>query len=224
MLNVVNVKDLQDQGYLVKLTYKDLSLVSHEELPTNKSRSEFDIEKFEEKVVGRYTYISNFITDLPHHRKLVFCSSIEMANDLQGRIPGSQVVTSETTKKNRENIIADFRAGKFEILLGVNIFAIGFNVPEIDCIVLLRPTRSLRLHSQVLGRGTRVAPGKETCRVYDLVGNIRSLGTLESMEIKKIEEKWNVVTSSKPDGFHMVPLFEFRLPPKTTVEEPGPSL
>lgn len=215
IIEVVNIKDLQDQGFLVPMTYHDVSIVEHEELPTNKSKSEFDLEKFELAVCNRYTDIANFIKELPHKKKLVFCSSVSQAETVSRLITGSRVVTAETPSKERHKAIEDYRSGVYETLVGVNIFSIGFDVPSIDCIVSLRPTRSLVLWSQVLGRGSRLSPGKTTCHIYDLVGNIRSLGKFESMEIKKVDEKWNVVTDTRPNGWHDETLFEYRLkPPK----------
>lgn len=148
---------------------------------------------------------------MKHKKVLIFASSIKQAETLQSMLPTSVVVSATTPKKVRENAIHDFREGTKNILLGVNIFTVGFDVPDIDCIVVIRPTKSLRLWTQVLGRGTRLAEGKTSCTVYDLVGNIKALGTLESMEIKKVNDKWDVVTDAKPYGFHGVPLFEYKL-------------
>lgn len=64
MLEVVNVRDLQEQGYLTKLTYKDISLVNHEDIPINKSKSEFDLEMFEDKVCNAYADVAKFIQGL----------------------------------------------------------------------------------------------------------------------------------------------------------------
>lgn len=210
MLEVVNVRDLQTQGYLTKLTYEPRLLISHDEIPVNKSQSEFDLEKFE-KVFNDYTSVSSFIKNLNHKKVLAFCSSVRQAETLQSMLPHSVVVSATTPKKVRENAIQGFRKGIYKTLLGVNIFTVGFDVPDIDSIVILRPTKSLRLWTQVLGRGTRLAKGKTTCYIYDLVGNVEALGTLESMEIKKIDDKWNVVTDAKPDGFHNKTLFEYKL-------------
>ncbi len=148
---------------------------------------------------------------MKHKKCLVFCSSVRQAETLSVLIPGSIVVSATTPKKQRENAIQGFRDGIHNILLGVNIFTVGFDVPDIDCIVVLRPTKSLRLWTQVLGRGTRLSPGKTTCTVYDFVGNVKALGTLESMEICKVDNKWNVRTSAYPGGMHGVNLFEYKL-------------
>jgi len=211
IIYVVNVNELVEQKYLVPLTYKDVSVVKHQDLKTNKTKSEFDLEDFENRICKNYTSFRDLIVRVPHKKKLIFCSSVNQAEVLSKMTNKSEVVTSKTTKKKREEIISNFRSGKCNILYGVNIFSIGFDVPDIDCIVSLRPTRSLRLWSQVLGRGTRLSKNKKTCFVYDLVDNIKSLGTLESMEIVKLENKWNVTTDSRPKGFHLAKLFEYQL-------------
>lgn len=219
VLDVVNVKDLQDAGFLGKLDYKEMSLVKHDEIPTNKTQSEFDLGAFEEMVCNDYTSIGNFISELEkkHKKILVFCSSVEQANALSGHVFLSRVITAETTKKARERGIEDFRHGSCQTLFGVGIFTVGFNVPEIDAIVVLRPTKSLRLWTQVIGRGTRLSEGKTHCTVYDLVDNTRNLGRLETMEIKRVDNKWNVVSETKPLGWHGVALYTHNGRPKKTI-------
>lgn len=206
-LAVVNPHELQAKGYLSKLTYHDMSIVKHEDLETNKSKSDFDVEKFDHVFSSNYERVARFVESLNHQRKLVFCSSIAQANSLQTLISGSMVVTSETPTKQRKEAIKLFRSGEIKVLLGVMIFVVGFDVPELDCIVSLRPTKSLRLWSQLLGRGARKAEGKETCHVYDYVSNIKNLGTLESIKVTKIGGLWNVVSDAYPQGLHGVGLY-----------------
>ena len=93
------------------------------------------------------------------------------------------VVTSKTPRKERAILVKELRKGKVKILLNVGIYTVGFDYPELDCIVLLRPTRSLRLHSQILGRVGRIAEGK---RVH---AGIRALVVPGSVEVKALAEK-----------------------------------
>lgn len=211
ILHVINVNELTNKGYLTPLLYHDVSLIKHNEIPTNKSKSEFDLIKFETIIDKRYPSIANYIKKLPYNKKLIFCSSVTQSEQLQTLLNDSIVVTALTDKKTREDAISLFRKASNSTLIGVGIFTAGFDVPDINCIISLRPTRSLRLWSQVIGRGTRLSEGKETCHIYDFVGNIRSLGTLESMEIKKLDNKWNVVTDTKPEGWHGEELYKFKL-------------
>ncbi len=210
MLYVKNVKDLVDDGYLLPLTYYNVSLYEHEHIPLNKTRTDFAIDAFHKMLLDKYEPISEVINELPHKKKLIFCASVEQAETLGRWLPNSVVVTAKTDKKTRQYAVEGFKDGRYSTLLGVGIFTAGFDVPDLDCIVMLRPTRSLRLYSQVIGRGTRKAEGKTTCSVYDFVGNIKAMGRLETMEIKKCEGKWNVVTETKPDGWHNEELYSWR--------------
>jgi len=211
MLCVINTQELLDLGYLSPIEYHDVKLVEHEELKTNKSQSDFDLEDFEEKIREKYQGIANYIVKLPHKAKLVFCATIQQAKDLQSLIEGSVVVTSETTKKARAKAVEDLKAGRISVVFNVGIFTVGFDYPELDAIAILRPCRSARLHLQILGRVARIAPGKKSGHVYDFVSNVKNMGTLESAKIEKIDGKWNLTTSAYPQGMHMVPLYQWRL-------------
>lgn len=212
MLCVINTQELLDMGYLSPIEYHDVRLIDHEEIKTNKSKSDFDMEDFENKIHSKYQGIADYIKKLPHKGKLVFASSIEQAKALQSLVEGSVVVTSETSRKERERAVEDLKAGRISVVFNVGIFTVGFDYPELDCLVLLRPTRSLRLHCQILGRVSRIAPGKECGHVYDLVSNVRNLGKLNEIQIKKdAEGKWNVMGGKFPDGYHNAPLYSYQL-------------
>lgn len=58
----------------------------------------------------------------------------------------------------------------------------GFDFPELDCLILARPTMSLSLYYQMLGRGVRTHKGKECCDIYDLCGNVESFGRIETLQ------------------------------------------
>lgn len=211
MLYVVNTDVLMFGGYLTPLEYIDVSLYDHDDLPTNKSMTDFDLEKVDDMIVDKYGDIADYISVLPHQSKLVFCASVKQAEALQQLIKGSMVVTSNTTRKEREKAVSDLHSGRLRVLLNVGIYTVGFDYPELDCLIILRPTQSLRLHSQILGRASRIYPGKEKAYVYDLAGNIKKLGTLESIRVTKVEGKWDVVSDTKPMGWHYVPLYRHRL-------------
>lgn len=149
---------------------------------------------------------------MPKHKScLVFCSSITQANQLQKLIPDSVVVTSDTKKKNREKAVEGFKNGTIPVILNVGIYTVGFDYPALDCIVLLRPTRSLRLHCQILGRVSRIAPNKPCGHVYDLVNNVKQLGELANIVVQKVDGKWNVTGGKYPDGYHYAPLYSYKL-------------
>ncbi|KAK6507433.1 hypothetical protein TWF481_005866 [Arthrobotrys musiformis] len=107
---------------------------------------------------------------------LVFCVNIKHAIDMTNlfRRFGYEAfyVTGETPLQERSKILDDFRAGKFPVLVNCGVFTEGTDIPNIDCVLLCRPTRSRNLLVQMIGRGMRLHPGKEDCHVIDVVGSV----------------------------------------------------
>jgi DNA repair protein RadD len=206
----INNKDLLAQGYLCPLEYIDKSIIDHADIPLNKSHSDFDLTKFEAKLAGSEDKIIDAITLGWKTSKsiLVFCTSVEQAQTLQQKFKDySAVVTAKTPKKERGQIIADFRSGKVPIVFNVGVLTIGFDHPELDCIVLLRPTHSIALYYQMAGRGVRNAPGKTACKIIDLSSNVKNLGRIETIRLEKIDGKWELL--SETGSWHGKELYSF---------------
>jgi DNA repair protein RadD len=213
MLCVINTQDLLDEGYLSPLRYTDATLIEHKDIPLNQGRSEFDYEAFDNMILSKERDIVRGIVDAAstHKKVLVFCNSIEQTERFSQILSAAKTITGQTPKKERKQIVDDFREGKIKILLNVEVLTVGFDCPDLDCIVLARPTRSLRLHTQILGRGTRKSEDKTHCDVIDYAGNVRSLGELAKVKVQKVNNLWNVVSDSFPNGYHMAPLYEFTI-------------
>lgn len=79
-------------------------------------------------------------------------------------------IDCDTPKDERENLIACFKAGEINVLVNVDIFTEGFDCPDVNFIQLARPTKSLALFLQQVGRGLRIADGKEKTIILDNVG------------------------------------------------------
>jgi DNA repair protein RadD len=86
---------------------------------------------------------------------------------------------------NRKKVIEQYRNGDLHCLVNVNILTVGFDVPDIDMLCILRPTQSPRLHVQILGRGGRSAKGKTDCLVLDFAGNITRLGPINDPVVRE---------------------------------------
>lgn len=99
------------------------------------------------------------------------------------------LVCGETPKAERTALIADFRAGRVRCLVTVLALAIGFDVPDVDCIIWLRPTISPVLFVQGLGRGMRIAPGKLNCLYLDFSGTVDRLGPVDLIKGRKKRKK-----------------------------------
>lgn len=209
----MNMIDLIKLGYLKPLKYIDKSIIEHKDIPVNKSGSDFNLEKFEEKISGEEEKILNairFAEDSCKH-VLVFCSSIEQATRLSTLVENSTVVTSLNNKKSREKIVKDFREGKTKTVFNVGVLTTGFDFPELDGIVLLRPTKSIGLYCQMLGRGVRPSEGKENCKVIDLTSTVKTLGRVETVALKKYD-KWELV--SETGSWNNKPLYKLEVKPQ----------
>jgi DNA repair protein RadD len=126
-------------------------------------------------------------------------------------------VSSGTKPAERDRIIESFKDGVTKIVFNVGVLTTGFDMPELDCIVLLRPTKSVALYYQMLGRGVRIAPGKTHCTVVDMSDCMTRIGGVESIKLEKVDNKWNVTTSAQPKGWHGVQLYKVKikdLPPQ----------
>jgi DNA repair protein RadD len=92
---------------------------------------------------------------------------------------------AETPADERDAVIADFRFGRLQALVNVNILTVGFDVAEVDLIALLRPTLSVGLYVQMVGRGSRLASGKRNCLVLDFAANVRRHGPVDQADGKR---------------------------------------
>ena len=108
-------------------------------------------------------------------RALGFCASIAHANFMAIRFQRAglqaQAVTSQTTTKDREQALADLRAGNLQVLFTVDLFNEGLDVPDVDVVLMLRSTESATVFLQQLGRGLRRTRGKDVLTVLDFVGH-----------------------------------------------------
>lgn len=117
---------------------------------------------------------------------LVFAAGIEhgvrIAGLVANREPSVGFVCSESSDEEREDMSGRFRDGKLRVLCNVALYTEGFDAPGVDCVVLMRPTLSKGLYSQMVGRGFRIAPGKANCLVLDYAGNILRHGPVDVQE------------------------------------------
>jgi DNA repair protein RadD len=109
-----------------------------------------------------------------------FCVGIAHAEAVAGAFgePGyrAESVDGKMHKAERARRIGGLAAGEVEVLTNCALIAEGVDVPAISAVVLLRPTKSLALHLQQIGRGLRIAPGKDSLTVNDDVGNVLTHG------------------------------------------------
>jgi len=108
-------------------------------------------------------------------RALAFAVGVDHAKRLAEAFDAAGVaasmVSGETPKDERRAILAAFAAGEYRVLANCAVLTEGFDDPAVDCILMCRPTQSSLLYTQCIGRGTRLAPGKDDCLVLDFTDN-----------------------------------------------------
>jgi len=124
----------------------------------------------------------------------VFCVDLEHVRDMTNTFRqygvDARFITSKTQSTqplkdisdskatDRHTLIQQFRNREFPVLVNCGIFTEGTDIPNIDCILLARPTRSRNLMVQMIGRGMRLSPGKKDCHVIDMVGSVKTHGVV----------------------------------------------
>jgi len=88
----------------------------------------------------------------------------------------SVAIDSKTPTRQRKQLIENFKRGKIQVLVNVDVFSEGFDCPDVEFIQMARPTLSLAKYLQQVGRGLRKATGKDTCMLIDNVGLYRLFG------------------------------------------------
>lgn len=116
--------------------------------------------------------------DKKQTRTLAFCSSIRHANFLSNYFNhhGYKTVSlhSQQVDKSRSKAISKLHNGEIDAIFTVNLFNEGVDIPAVDTLLFVRPTESLTVFTQQIGRGLRLHPGKETCVIVDLIGNYQN--------------------------------------------------
>lgn len=119
---------------------------------------------------------------------IVFCVNVAHAEavlaELRKAGEAAALVHGGTQKEQRKALIADFQRGALRWMVNVNVLSEGFDAPHIDCVAMLRPTKSPGLYYQQAGRGFRLAPGKVDCLVLDYAGNTLEHGPVDAIQLR----------------------------------------
>lgn len=122
--------------------------------------------------------IDTYMNLAPGSKALVFCADIAHAKqlDIEFNAAGihSDIVSGETTKKDRKNIIDSFKAGHTRVITNCSVLTEGFDVPDTETIIIARPTKSPVLYTQMVGRGMRVHESKNHMILIDLYDRIKN--------------------------------------------------
>ncbi len=158
------------------------------------------------QIISNLEKYTNDINDL---RAIGFCVTVEHAIFMTEKFSLAGLKAKYLTSNNsneRDRIREQFKKKEFNYLFVVDIFNEGVDIPEIDTVLFLRPTESLTVFLQQLGRGLRLAEGKDCLTVLDFVGNSRQEYDFESKFRALIGKTTTSVQKEIEDDFPHLPL------------------
>ena len=130
---------------------------------------------------------------------LVFCVDLAHVADLTATFQkhgiGAQYITGDTDKVERSTRLDAFKNGEFPVLINCGVFTEGTDMPNVDCIVLARPTKSRNLLIQMIGRGMRLHKDKTNCHVIDMVSSLET-GIVTAPTLFGLNPSWLVEDAS----------------------------
>ena len=203
LIESVSTKWLIEHHYLAPYHYYGVQLADATKLHTK--HGDYDKAEVEELMNRSAIFgnaVENWLKLAKDKKTIVYCSSIETSKKTVKAFQDAGVMAAHldgaTSKTERERVVSDFRLGKIKVLSNVDLFGEGFDVPDCEAVVLLRPTKSLTLHVQQSMRSMRYNPSNpdKVAIILDHVGNYRLHGlpdderewTLESKAKKKQDE------------------------------------
>lgn len=191
LTSIRNFNTLVKDKYLTKLISKSTNM-EMDSSKVKKSAGDYNIKSLatvHDKDEITETAIIETIKYGKNYKKwLVFAIDTDHASHISECFNKHGIKADELHTKmkgNRNEVIENFKTGSLRALVSVGMVTTGFDAPNVDLIVLLRPTMSSVLHVQMVGRGLRVAPGKNHCLVLDFAGNTLRLGPINNPIIPK---------------------------------------
>jgi DNA repair protein RadD len=187
----IPVADLMEQGFLAPVISK--SGVKTIDLSNVGKRGGEYIESELAKAASDPELVTETVAEIVRYgaeRKawLVFACGVNHAELLRAEFEThgieADVVTGADNMSARGEKIERFRRGGSKCLINVNVLTTGFNVPHVDLVAIVRATESTGLYIQIVGRGTRIAPGKENCLVLDYGDNVMRHGFIDQIKPK----------------------------------------
>jgi len=199
-----SIKNLIDKDHLAPYKYYAPSVADLSTL--KKKRGDFDKEKSEEILSTKAVFgdvINHYKNYANGKQTICYCSTIKhsemMAKEFQEQGINAVHFDGETPKKERKQIIKDFRKGKITILCNVDLISVGFDCPDVDCCILLRPTDSTALYIQQACRALRYREGK-TAIILDHVNNYERHGLPDDEREWSLGDKYEKPKRFQEDG------------------------
>lgn len=186
--DVVQIQEIVEQGYWSKIVY-DIKNMDETELVLNSTGADFtdeSIQKFKETndVNNRVIEEVNILIASGRKSILVSVPFIADAKEIALKLDSCEALYSGMNSKERDRIIDGFKTFKIKVIIQCRILSVGFDFPELDALIMARPTNSLTFYYQLLGRLVRIHSDKKDGIVVDLSGNCKKFGNIETISIE----------------------------------------
>ncbi|ENJ2048816.1 DEAD/DEAH box helicase [Vibrio parahaemolyticus] len=173
------IRYLLDENFLTPARMMDAPVLSYDfsQLkPANTGRyKEAEMDMVIDKAKRATPQIVEQIIQYARERKgvMIFAATVRHAQEIHGLLPEGEtaIVIGDTPTPERDAIIQAFKNREIKYLVNVSVLTTGFDAPHVDLIAILRPTESVSLYQQIVGRGLRLSEGKKECLVLDYAGN-----------------------------------------------------
>ncbi|HCE3510213.1 TPA: DEAD/DEAH box helicase [Vibrio parahaemolyticus] len=173
------IRYLLDENFLTPARMMDAPVLSYDfsQLkPANTGRyKEAEMDMVIDKAKRATPQIVEQIIQYARERKgvMIFAATVRHAQEIHGLLPEGEtaIVIGDTPTPERDAIIQAFKNREIKYLVNVSVLTTGFDAPHVDLIAILRPTESVSLYQQIVGRGLRLSEGKNECLVLDYAGN-----------------------------------------------------
>lgn len=195
VLYYCQISELLAHGYLANLRYYDCTSLDMRRIKANSTGADFDEKsllaeyersRFYDNLTSTVIRVLHPKSGVPRNGILVFTRFVKEANLLAKKLQSigvrAAIVSGETPKKERERILEEFKAGDIKVVSNVGTLTTGFDYPALDTVILARPTKSLALFYQMVGRCIRPYKGKDGW-VIDLGGSYRRFGSVGNLTI-----------------------------------------
>lgn len=173
------IRYLLDEAFLTPARMVDAPVLSYDfsQLkPANTGRyKEAELDMVIEQSKRATPQIVQQIIQLAQQKQgvMIFAATVRHAQEIVRLLPNNEtaIVIGDTPPPERDTIIKQFKQRQIKFLVNVSVLTTGFDAPHVDLIAILRPTESISLYQQIVGRGLRLSAGKTECLVLDYAGN-----------------------------------------------------
>lgn len=167
------------RGYLTQPELVDATVAQYDFSVLAQNRFGEYAEKDVNELLGKHQRVTRAIIEqvmefaVERQAVMIFAATVDHAKEITGYLPPEQtaLITGATDQRERDELIQRFKQRQLKYLVNVSVLTTGFDAPHVDFIAILRPTQSVSLYQQIVGRGLRLDEGKKDCLVIDYTGN-----------------------------------------------------